>query len=324
MRAPEFWARDGTAARLLAPLGVVYDGLSWARRLVTQPTDCGVPVLCVGNLVLGGAGKTPVALSLAERLLARGHRAQFLTRGYGGREAGPLLVEPSRHSAADVGDEALLLAAVAPTWVSRDRVSGARTAIESGARLIVLDDGFQNPSLAKTLSVVVIDGVSGLGNGRIVPAGPLRESPARAIKRAHALVVLGDAVQSWHRSLAGDRPVLDGDLRPATESPPLAGRRLAAFAGIGRPEKFFAMLEAEGAELILTKRFPDHYRYRRAELDALLDQARRLDATAITTAKDHVRLPPDLAEAIEFVPVTLVWREPEAVDRLLTGLFDCL
>ena len=322
MRAPEFWTRGGPPAALLSPLGLVYDLIGALRFAVTEPKDCGVPVLCVGNLVAGGAGKTPVALALAERLLDQGFAVHFLTRGYGGRRAGPLRVDPARHGAAEVGDEALLLAGRTTTWVARDRAAGARAAVARGARVIVMDDGFQNPGLAKTLSLIVCDGNYGLGNGRVLPAGPLRERPSRALKRAQGLVLLGGAGAKLAAPLESDLPAIAGELVPTPEGPALAGRRLFAFAGIGRPEKFFDTLRAAGAELVACKSFADHHAYERSEVEDLLAQARAFEARAITTEKDRVRLPADLAGQVEVLPVRVAWRDPAAVDRLLAGLFD--
>ena len=275
MRAPDFWTSGGRLAHLLVPLGWLYDLAGALRFWLARPVDCGVPVLCVGNLVAGGAGKTPVALALAARLMEQGFAVHFLTRGYGGRLAGPLRVDRARHGAGEVGDEALLLAALAPTWVARDRVAGARVAVTEGARVIVMDDGFQNPRLAKTLSLIVLDGDYRLGNGRVLPAGPLRERPTRAVRRAHGVVVLGGGPADWARGLAGDLPLVAGALLPLADSPALSGRRLLAFAGIGRPEKFFATLRAAGAELVAQESFADHHPYRRPELEALLARGRK-------------------------------------------------
>ena len=174
MRAPEFWARDGGFAALLAPLGLSYDLAGRLHRALARPHSVPVPVICVGNLVAGGAGKTPLVIALVEALATRGQRAYCLTRGYGGCEAGPVRVDPAAHDAKRVGDEALLLARIAPTWVARDRAAGARAASAAGAGIIVMDDGFQNPHIAKDLSLLAVDGAYGFGNAKVMPAGPLR------------------------------------------------------------------------------------------------------------------------------------------------------
>jgi tetraacyldisaccharide 4'-kinase len=320
MRAPEFWSESGALARLLSPLGAAYDLAGGLRHALTRPVGCSLPVVCVGNLVAGGAGKTPVALALARHLQAAGRAVHVLTRGYGGRAAGVLRIDPARHDAAEVGDEALLLAAAAPTWLARDRAAAAQAAARDGAGVIVMDDGFQNPSLRKDLSLLVVDGGYGFGNGRVMPAGPLREASERGLGRADAVILLGQDKTGIARRLGSRLPLLQAELIPAPGAPDLAGRRVLAFAGIGRPEKFFATLKGLGAELAGTRAFADHHRYRPTEVVALLDRARALDALPITTEKDRLRLPGDQAESIEVLPVEVAWQDPKALDRLLAGL----
>ena len=321
MRAPDFWTDDGALATLLAPLGTGYDLAGRLRRALAHPASVGIPVVCVGNLVAGGAGKTPVALALIEALGARGCKVQCLTRGYGGRVSGPHRVDPARDTAARVGDEALLLARAAPTWVARDRAAGARAAATAGAEVIVMDDGFQNPSLAKDLSFVVIDGAYGFGNGRVMPAGPLRETVPGGLARAEAVVVLGPERRDLGARLDarpdGGPALLTARLAPRPGSERLAGRTVLAFAGIGRPEKFFATLADLGAKVVETRAFPDHHAYAPAEIESLRARAAALDACAVTTEKDAVRLSSELREGIEVLAVAVEWREPEALDALL-------
>lgn len=321
MRAPDFWTDDGALATLLAPLGTGYDLAGRLRRALAHPASVGIPVVCVGNLVAGGAGKTPVAIALIEALGARGCKVQCLTRGYGGRVSGPHRVDPARDTAARVGDEALLLARAAPTWVARDRAAGARAAATAGAEVIVMDDGFQNPSLAKDLSLVVIDGAYGFGNGRVMPAGPLRETVPGGLARAEAVVVLGPERRDLGARLDarpdGGPALLTARLAPRPGSERLAGRTVLAFAGIGRPEKFFATLADLGAKVVETRAFPDHHAYAPAEIESLRARAAALDACAVTTEKDAVRLSSELREGIEVLAVAVEWREPEALDALL-------
>lgn len=320
MKTPAFWYRGaGLAAWALAPAGALYGLAGRLRMASAAPRRVGAPVLCVGNLVAGGAGKTPVGLAVAEALAARGARPAFLTRGHGGREAGPLKVNVTRHGAADVGDEALLLAAAAPCWVARDRVAGARAAVADGASVLVMDDGFQNPGLAKDRSILVVDGAVGFGNGHLIPAGPLREPVARGLARADALVLLGEDLNGVEARLGGRIPVLHGWLEP-DEIANWAGRRLLAFAGIGRPEKFFATLEGLGARVVERIGFADHHPYRPEEIMALLDRAAALGAEPVTTAKDAVRLPASLRPLVRVLPVRVAWRDAAALRRLLDGL----
>ncbi|ABS62247.1 tetraacyldisaccharide 4'-kinase [Parvibaculum lavamentivorans DS-1] len=316
MREPRFWypaQRNSVplAARLLAPLGYVYGLAGRIRRGRAEPQRAAVPVICVGNLTAGGAGKTPVALTLAEGLIAKGEKVHFLTRGYGGREQGPIRVDPLRHAAADVGDEPLLLAAAAPTWVAANRSEGAAAAVRGGAGLIIMDDGFQNPGLAKDFSILVVDAASGVGNGRLVPAGPLRERVDDALSRANALILTGrghagDGIAA--RARARGIPVFNSIVRPAV-APDFGAGPFLAFAGIGRPEKFYRTLRELGAELAETISFPDHHMFSESEALKLLVRARELGARLITTEKDAARL--------SHAPVSSArWRLDEAALRL--------
>jgi len=315
MQAPGFWRRGGMPAVLLAPAGALYALAGRLSRRLARPARAACPVICVGNLLAGGTGKTPAALALAERLGALGRRPVFLTRGYGGVARGPLLVDPARHGAREVGDEPLLLAAAAPTVVARDRAAGAVLAAAQGD-VIVMDDGFQNPRLAKDLSLLVFDGGVGLGNGRCIPAGPLREGLAAGLARADACLLIGEDATGLAPRLAG-RPLLRAGLEPLDRA--LAGRRVLAFAGIGRPEKFFATLRALGAELAACRGFPDHHVYRPAELAALRAEAAAAGARLVTTEKDLARLPPAERRDVTALAVRLVFADRDALDRLLQG-----
>ncbi|MDE2164984.1 MAG: tetraacyldisaccharide 4'-kinase [Alphaproteobacteria bacterium] len=314
--APEFWARRGALSALLAPLGCAYDAAGALRRAMARSYQAPVPVICVGNLIAGGAGKTPIVADLARRLTARGNAVHILSRGYGGSVAGPVRVDPKRHDAAAVGDEPLMLARQAPVWVARDRAAGARAAVAAGARTILMDDGLQNPSLAKDLSLVVLDGGYGFGNGRVMPAGPLRESIARGLARADAVVMLGTD-ETGATARLGAVPVLHAEPRPSTTN--LAGRALVAFAGIGRPRKFFDHFPNAGARLIAARGFPDHHPYTEHELEVLAAEAQRAGADLITTEKDWVRLSATWQARIAYLPLTIEWRNERALDALLDG-----
>jgi tetraacyldisaccharide 4'-kinase len=312
-QAPEFWAKPGLLSDLLLPLAWGHAGLSAARRALAQPKHVSVPVLCVGNLVAGGAGKTPVVLSLAAMLRAAGHRPQILSRGYGGTLAGPVRVDPARHSAAEVGDEPLLLARAAPVWIGRDRAASADAAIAAGADLLLLDDGFQNPTLHQDLALVVVDGAYGLGNGRVIPAGPLREPAKTGLARAQAVVLMGATDTRFD---FGRAPMLRAKLVPQAADH-LKGKKLVAFAGIGRPQKFFATLTELGAIIVAQHAFPDHHRYQDTELDKLQREAAGSGATLITTEKDLVRLEPRWRASIAALKVDVAWADREAVEALL-------
>lgn len=306
---------------LLTPLSWIWVGVTARKIARATPVDAGAPLICVGNLTVGGAGKTPVVRELARRL--GGH---VLTRGYGGREAGPLQVDPVRHTAADVGDEPLMLARDLPVWVSRDRPAGAKAAALAGARVIVMDDGHQNPSLKKTLSLVVVDGETRngewpFGDGRVFPAGPMREPLAAGLARADASVLLlpADLKAPDPELLAtlSAKPVLIARLAP--EGPPPAGP-LVGFAGIGKPWKFERALQAAGADLADFAPFPDHFAYDAAALKLLDERAEQFRASLVTTEKDWARLPPDWRAKVASWPVRAVFEDEAALDRLLAGI----
>lgn len=319
MHAPDFWSRKGLAPLFLSPLAALYSLGGHLRLRLSKSQQAPVPVICIGNLVVGGAGKTPVALSMIARLQKAGLQVHALTRGYGGNEKGPTKVSLDRHTSSDVGDEALLLAQQATTWVSNDRPAGARAAAADGADIIVMDDGFQNPSLQKDLSLIVIDGGFGFGNGYVLPAGPLREPARRGMARAKGVVLLGDTSPDFMKTLAKDLSCIpiQGRLSPRKSGAELPDGRVFAFAGIGRPEKFYATLRDLSLEIAETRDFPDHHPYTDREINDLLRRAAALNATAITTEKDAVRLSSQYRAKIATLPIEITWQNPQEIDRLI-------
>ncbi|HEX7390767.1 MAG TPA: tetraacyldisaccharide 4'-kinase [Acidiphilium sp.] len=315
IRAPEFWRHNGALAHLLAPLGAVTASIT-ARRVARAGYDCGVPVVCVGNAGVGGAGKTILALHILAQYAARGARPFALTRGHGGSLRGPVSVEPGRHDATAIGDEALLLTASAPTVVARDRAAGARLAVASGATMIVMDDGLQNPGLTRTVSILTVDGGAGFGNGRCLPAGPLREPVAAAAARCACAVLIGPDRAGARALLPRSLPVLTASLHGSC-STALAGERVIGFAGIGRPGKFFATLRDLGAEIVETVGFPDHHVYRPRDLTRLDALARQHHAILATTEKDAVKLPAGFLARCAVVTVDLVFDDPAGLERFL-------
>ena len=325
MRDPAFWwAERSVAAALLAPLGICY-GVVAARHMARPGRKAPASVICVGNFTVGGAGKTPTAIAIARLLLESGHCPFFLSRGYGGRAAGPVRVEHQR--AIEVGDEPLLLGRVAPTIVAHDRLAGALAAAEGGADAIVMDDGLQNPSVDKDLAIAIIDGRRGIGNGRIFPAGPLRAPLEAQLDHIDAVLLVGSAGRAAERTIdAAQRrglPVFHGELRPAPAAvAALAGKRTLAFAGIADPDKFFATLEAHGIPAAVRKPFPDHHRYAADEMAALVACAQRDGLTLVTTEKDMARMNGDPA-AIDLIgrsavlPVTLTFTDAALVQAML-------
>lgn len=320
MLAPEFWLRRNWREKLidsaLVPVGWIYSATVARNARKAKPVRAPVPVICVGNLSAGGVGKTPVSEMLARRLQAMGKSPAFLSRGYGGKLPGPIMVSP-RHRAVDVGDEPLLLARTAPVVVSRKRPAGAALAVHLGADVIVMDDGFQNFSLAKDLSVIVVDAATGFGNGRVLPAGPLRERVPQGLKRADAVVLVGEG----EVDLPGfDGPVFRAQIG-AVPRPDLKGEKVVAFAGIGRPEKFFASLEEVGAEITLAKRFGDHHVYASSEIAFLRAAAKTRGARLITTAKDFVRMTEFGRAGIDVLAVEAVFENTDGPDALLQRLW---
>ncbi|MCE1234861.1 MAG: tetraacyldisaccharide 4'-kinase [Hyphomicrobiales bacterium] len=295
-RARQAWSEDGVVARLLSPIARIWGAVAGARMRKPPTGRIGVPVVVVGNFTVGGAGKTPTVAALIELARGRGHSPWVVTRGYGGRTRGPLLVDPSIHDAALVGDEALLHARLTPTIVARDRLAGAREAERLGATCVLLDDGFQNPRLAKDLALIVVDGAAGIGNGRVLPAGPLRAPIETQIEATDALLVI-DSGEPRHPSTdsliatAEQRniPVFGARIAPWRPEA-IAGRRVVAYAGIGRPAKFAATLASAGAQVVDLVAFPDHHPFDCKDATRLLERAAAADADLVTTAKDAVRL----------------------------------
>jgi tetraacyldisaccharide 4'-kinase len=327
MRAPGFWFapkdRPGLIPRLLAPLGWVY-AAGTARRLRQPGYVPRVPVICVGNLTAGGAGKTPTVIALVERLAARGHDVHVVSRGYGGRLPGPVRVDPARHGADEVGDEPLLLATFAPVWVAKDRAAGVRAAEGAGAGVILLDDGFQSPAVRPALGLVVVDAARGFGNGRCIPAGPLREPVAVGLARADLVLTIGGAAaQAQFDAEWGDVvrvPRLRGDLRPLPTGMGWQGERVLAFAGIADPARFFATLRAEGADLVRGEALGDHASLSDTLLRRLEAEASTSGAQLVTTEKDAARLPPAWRTKVLTLVVRLQVGDWAALDARLGAL----
>ena len=328
LATPRWWYRrepPGHVGRMaLRPASWIWAAAT-ARRVARPPRlDPGVPVISVGNLTVGGSGKTPVVREVLRILRDRGLDAHGLSRGHGGREPGPLRVEPERHTAADVGDEPLMLARDGPFWISRDRAEGARAAAAAGAQALVLDDGHQNPAVARTLSLVVVDGETRngewpFGDGAVFPAGPMREPLKAGLARADAVVLMLPAdlpaPDPELLALFGDTPVLFARLQPASPPPP---RPQVGFAGIAKPWRVERALQAAGCDLADFVPFADHAPYAERTLKALANRAEVFGAGLITTEKDWVRLPPAWRARITSWPVRARFEDEAAFDALLS------
>jgi tetraacyldisaccharide 4'-kinase len=322
VQPPGFWRHDGSRLPplLLAPLAALTTAAT-ARRVARAGWRAPVPVLCCGNVTVGGAGKTTLALDLLRRLAARGAAPHALLRGYGGASRGTRLVKPG-DDVAITGDEALLLAEVAPTWIGADRAAAARAAVAAGARVLVMDDGLQNPTLCKDVSLLVIDGGFGFGNRRVLPAGPLRESIAAGAARCRAAVLIGADDAGAIAALPAALPVLRARLLPGPVTQSLRGRRVLAFAGIARPAKFFATLRDAGADLAATLAFPDHHHFSGGAVRDIIDKAQRIGAVPVTTAKDAVRLPQAARDAVVVADIALAWQSDHAIDSVLDAMLS--
>ena len=324
MREPAFWYRPRSfKSHVLRPLGALYGAIA-ERRMMRKGLDAGIPVLCVGNYHVGGAGKTPTVLALTKLLRTLGETPVVLSRGYGGRLQGPVLVDRERHSAADVGDEPLMMVREVPVAVASDRLGGVALARSQGATVILMDDGFENPRILKDAAVIVIDSARGIGNGKVLPAGPLRAPLKAQMSRTDALVLIGDgqAADGIAAEIAGrGKPVLRARLKPEAASvAQLSGKPVLAFAGIGDPERFFGTLRACSIDVARTRPFADHHMFSKAEIDALVAQAQREQLTLVTTEKDLARLSGMAGLAADIVPfaVTLEFDDTPGLRRFVS------
>lgn len=316
MKTPEFWNKQNFLSNLLQPLGTIYAAATAWRLKSHTPYKSEYPVICIGNLTAGGTGKTPVSLSIADLLHRMGKNPYFITRGYGG-SLHNVVVNRQIHTPQQVGDEPLLLAEVAPTVVNPDRAAAAKLAAANGADCLVMDDGFQNPTLHKDLSFLVFDGNYGIGNGRVIPAGPLREPFDKGVKRAQAVIILGADKHAVAEQTA--LPVFYGEIKE--EKPETTNLNIAAFCGIGHPEKFYDSLKKCGFNIVKTFNYPDHYFYTRAELSSLIDFAQKNNLDIYTTSKDFVKIPLSLRPHFKVLKIKICWNDEDALQKFLAALF---
>lgn len=315
MKTPRFWSNKNFISTLLRPLGYLYATATHFRVTHGKSQKVGRPVICIGNLTAGGTGKTPVAVSMAKLLQSQGKNPFFVSRGYGGTLK-DILVDNKKHTAFEVGDEPLLLSRQAPVVINSNRYLAAQKALKSGAEIIIMDDGFQNPGLYKDLSFLVFDGGFGYGNGLAVPAGPLRENLHSGLKRANAIIIIGEDEHNLANEFM-ELPVFKGKIVPV--NPQVNNREVIAFAGIGRPEKFYKSLNELGFNLVETLNFPDHHVYTKAELQKIITKAQKQGAVIFTTSKDFVKIPPQMHKFFHVLEIEIKWEDEE---KLTTFIFD--
>ena len=321
MRTPNHWQNNNVLSRLLMPFGWIYFQLSLWRHKIARSVDIGVPVICVGNIVAGGAGKTPTVMYLG-KLLSKRLKVAFLTRGYGGAFSGPIKVNPHKHTFQDVGDEALLLSKIAPTWVSKNRLDGGLAAKLDGAQIILMDDGFQNPTIGKTFSILVFDGPYGVGNNQLIPSGPLRETLGRGMSRADAVVIIGEDLHDLQSKIPENIPLFSVTTSPIIPKKLKVAKSVIGFAGIGRPRKFLETLKTLNVEIQDFVPFPDHHKFRNCEIEDLIRRASETGAQLVTTTKDFVRLPPNTKNSIIAMDIELNWANQNQIKALLEQVLD--
>lgn len=313
MKTPNYWKDKNIYSYLLSPFGWLYQCATLLNMTLKQPQKVDKPVICIGNLTAGGTGKTPVSISFANLLKELGKNPFFVSRGYGGKLHN-VVVDENKHSPQEVGDEPLLLARQAPVVVNPNRFEGAKLAIKNGADVIVMDDGFQNPTLKKDLSFLVFDGEFGYGNGMCIPAGPLRESLSSGLKRAQAIIIIGEDKHNLGNKFK-DFPVFKGHIVPQISTP--EKEPIIAFAGIGRPEKFYTSLRLCGFKVYQTIDFPDHHQYTKDELLSLIEKAKQNKCVLYTTSKDFVKIPAELRNNFKVLEITIQWEDEENLKQFL-------
>lgn len=312
MKTPAFWMRRTKLAYLLWPLSAVYEMVYVLKRAYTVQIKLPVPVVCIGNITAGGSGKTPFALHIGKLLREKGCEAWYVSRGYGGFEEGPLQVDLAKHKSFQVGDEPLLLAQVLPTVIGKDRMKTAFHAINNGAKLLIFDDGFQNKKIFKNISYLVLDGRIGVGNGFLLPAGPLRERLDYALARTHSVVMINPTTSSV--ALPEEKPTLFARTKVTGLAEKLRGQKVVAFCGIAYPEKFRRTLQEIGASILSFTEFADHQHYYYNTLMPLIEEASKEKAYLVTTAKDAVRLPLGLRDKVIVVDIELVISNQDMLD----------
>lgn len=327
---PFWWEKSGWQAWALAPFSFLYGKVAGRRMKRSRRASVPVPVICIGNFTVGGAGKTPTAIAIARAATAKGLKPGFLSRGYGGTLDVTTRVDAEHHRSVDVGDEPLLLAREAITVISRKRVDGAKRLVDEGVDLIIMDDGFQSARLTLDYALVVIDTRRGIGNGHLVPGGPVRAPLDEQMRQLSAILKVGDgqAADAIIRTAArAGKQIFVSSIRPRPQ-PDLKGKPVLAYAGIADPEKFYRTVSSLGADIVSRRGFPDHHQFSDEEMSDLMQDAAKADLLPVTTAKDAMRLQgrhgpaADLLQASRIIDINMVFDDPNAAGAMIDAALE--
>ena len=323
LKAPKFWykKKDTYLSILLYPLSLLFRFGTKVRNLISNKKKSNVPIICIGNIVVGGAGKTPVSLKIGKMLLNAGYNPHFLSKGYAGLVKNSTLVE-SWHSPKSVGDESILLSEVAPTWVGENRNNSAELAEKNGGDCLIMDDGFQNPTIQKNFSIVVINASQEFGNKRVMPAGPLRESINRGLSRTNLVIVIGNASNTLRKTIPTQIPIIEAKFQINKETKIFKGQKITAFAGIAYPEKFFYSLEEQGAKIVKEIVYPDHHIYDENDLLNLAETANKTQSILVSTRKDYVRIPKSYRSLVNTLDGEIVFENESLILEILSNVID--
>ena len=323
LKAPKFWyqKKDTYLSNSFYPLSLLFRFGTKIRNLVSTKQNTKLPIICVGNIVVGGAGKTPVALKIGKLLIKAGYNPHFISRGYSGTIKSSTLVQ-SWHSAKSVGDESILLSEIAPTWIGGDRINSANLAHQNGSDCLILDDGFQNPNIQKDFSIIVINATQEFGNKRVMPSGPLRESIKRGLSRTHLVIVIGNTSEKIKKTIPVNIPIIEAKFQINKENKIFKGQNITAFAGIAYPEKFFQSLEEQGAKIVKKLSYPDHYIYNENDLLSLAEIANKTKSILVSTKKDYIRIPKSYRSLINTLEGEIIFNDEDSLVKMLSKVIE--
>ncbi len=322
LKAPKFWyqKKDTYLSNLLYPLSLLFRFGTKIRNFISKTQKVTLPIICIGNIVVGGAGKTPVALKIGKLLIKAGYKPNFISKGYTGLIKNSTLVK-SWHSAKSVGDESILLSEVADTWVGLDRIKSAKLA-ENNSNCLIMDDGFQNPTIFKDFSIIVINASQEFGNKRVIPSGPLRESIKRGLTRTNLIIVIGETTEKLKKLIPKDIPIVNAKFEIKKENKIFKGQNIIAFAGIAYPEKFFQSLDEEGAKILRKITFPDHHIYTENDLLSLAEIANKTKSILVSTKKDYVRVPKSFRSLVNTLEGEIVFDDEDFLVEILSNVIE--